>query len=386
MTRTTNEIIAEAEEIVRDLSLGCVSSWKEKTGGSAVGCMPVWSPRELLHAAGILPVGIVGGGDGVEIIKGDAYFQSYICQIPRSTIEMGLNDSLAAIDGMIFPSICDVIRNLSGMWKLLFPKTPAWYLDMPQSFDEIGVEFFTHELKRLLGEFSKLSGQTPDNDKLNASIALYNKNRALIEELYDKRRQAPWRFPVTEGYLVIRAGYQLDVESHNQMLRDYIDAADKSDAKAIDNARVIVLGSFCEQPPLNLIRTIERSGCYVVEDDFTLGSRLIKGEVATEGDAVENLARAFVEQSREAAFIYREEDKGAELVEKTKKCNAEGILCCAPSFCDPALLDQPMMVTAIEKEGIPYTSFKYAENTGQFQVIREQAGTFADSIKLWSQE
>ena len=27
---------------------------------------------------------------------------------------------------------------------------------------------------------------------------------------------------------------------------------------------------------------------------------------------------------------------------------------------------------------------KYAENSGQMQPIREQAGTFADSIKLWS--
>ena len=50
---------------------------------------------------------------------------------------------------------------------------------------------------------------------------------------------------------------------------------------------------------------------------------------------------------------------------------------------DPALLDQPMLVTAVEAAGVPHTSFKYAENTGQFQVIREQAGTFADSIKLW---
>ena len=33
---------------------------------------------------------------------------------------------------------------------------------------------------------------------------------------------------------------------------------------------------------------------------------------------------------------------------------------------------------------IPYTAFKYAENTGQMAPIREQAGTFADSIKLWS--
>jgi benzoyl-CoA reductase subunit C len=58
---------------------------------------------------------------------------------------------------------------------------------------------------------------------------------------------------------------------------------------------------------------------------------------------------------------------------------------CAPSFCDPALLDQPMMTAAVDRERIPWTAFKYSENTGQFQVIREQAGTFADSIKLWNE-
>ena len=36
-----------------------------------------------------------------------------------------------------------------------------------------------------------------------------------------------------------------------------------------------------------------------------------------------------------------------------------------------------------EAAGIPCIAFKYAENTGQFQQFREQAGTFSDSIKLW---
>jgi benzoyl-CoA reductase subunit C len=44
-----------------------------------------------------------------------------------------------------------------------------------------------------------------------------------------------------------------------------------------------------------------------------------------------------------------------------------------------------MVVKALEREGVPWTAFKYSENGGQFQVIREQAGTFADSIKLWSE-
>jgi hypothetical protein len=53
---------------------------------------------------------------------------------------------------------------------------------------------------------------------------------------------------------------------------------------------------------------------------------------------------------------------------------------------DPALLDRPMLQNVLAKQNIPYTAFKYAENTGQIQVIKEQTGTFADSIKLWGAE
>ena len=45
-----------------------------------------------------------------------------------------------------------------------------------------------------------------------------------------------------------------------------------------------------------------------------------------------------------------------------------------------------MAVAAIDQASIPWTAFKFSENNGQFQVIREQAGTFSDSIKLWSGE
>ena len=68
-----------------------------------------------------------------------------------------------------------------------------------------------------------------------------------------------------------------------------------------------------------------------------------------------------------------------------RKTGGEGVIFASPSFCDPALLDRPMIQEVLGRHGIPYISFKYAENTGQMQPIREQAGTFADSIKLWSE-
>ena len=72
-------------------------------------------------------------------------------------------------------------------------------------------------------------------------------------------------------------------------------------------------------------------------------------------------------------------------MESVRRNGAEGVIFCAPSFCDPALLEQPMLVDALAAEGIPHTQFKYSEDTGQFAAIREQAGTFSDSIRLWSE-
>jgi len=120
---TLEEILERAEELYRDVDLVAVQAWKSAhPGRHAIGHLPVYAPREIVHAAGMLSVGVLGGGDQLEIVRGDAYFQSYICHIPRSVVEMGLSGRLDSLDGMLFPSTCDVIRNLSGIWQVLFPE------------------------------------------------------------------------------------------------------------------------------------------------------------------------------------------------------------------------------------------------------------------------
>jgi benzoyl-CoA reductase subunit C len=119
---------------------------------------------------------------------------------------------------------------------------------------------------------------------------------------------------------------------------------------------------------------------------MTISSRFIAGDIDASGDPLEALARAFVEQSVESASVYAaKRTKGSELVQIARRSRAEGVIFAAPSFCDPALLDQPMLQAVMERERIPWTAFKYTENLGQFQVIREQAGTFSDSIRLWGE-
>jgi len=238
--RTRTEIVGWARGCYEDLRLEGVRRWiAEEPGRKAIGYMPIYVAREIIHAADMLPVGIFGGGDQIEVIQGDAYYQSYICRIPRSTVELGLTGRLDCLDGMLFPSICDVIRNLSGMWQIMFKDKYVRYVDVPQNYDDsIGGEFYVHEMQQVREDLAKLRGKPITDDELRASIAVYNDNRAATAELYALRAQAPWQAPTSEVYLVLRAGCVLPPEVHTQLVRDYIAAAKAETRPKRDNARV----------------------------------------------------------------------------------------------------------------------------------------------------
>lgn len=377
-------IIERCEDLYRDLDLNYVQEWKQRTGGKAVGHMPVYVPREILHAAGILPVGIMGGGDSIEIIRGDAYFQSYICHLPRSTVEMGLSGRIDCLDGMLFPAICDVIRNLSGMWQILFPEKYVRYMDFPQTFGEPGHRFYRFEIEELLRDMETLSGIKATPERLNRAIELYNDNRRALTELYNLRAAEPQKVPIADVYLLMRAGNIMDVEEHTVMLRDYIAAAQEIDRPQLDNVRVVITGMFCEQPPLTMVKAMENSGCYIVDDDWMLGARYQMGQTPIGDDPLGSIVDSYFNDTVCTATRYDADGgNGRFLIERVRERDAEGVIFAAASFCDPALLDRPMGQSALNKADIPYTAFTYSENTGQVQVIKEQAGTFADSIKLW---
>ena len=380
-------LLEECKTLAFDLNFTYAKEWKAKSKYRLlVGYLPIYIPREIMHAANALAVGIQGAGDRKQIIKGDAYYQSYICHFPRGVIEMALDHNLDDFDGFLFPSICDCVRNLSGMFKLVKRGKFQRYFDYPQNFEKhIGGTFYRELLETIIKDMFQLNDHKITAQHLNESIALYNTNRRLIEQIYDIRQQFPWRLSAVDVYHIMRAGHVVNVEKHNEMLEEIVALINDDFGEPMDNIRVVVSGSFCEQPPIGLIKSIEMAGCYIIDDDFMLGSRWIQGDIdTTTADPLNAIVNAFLVQSAPSSAVYDVANpKSLRLVKKVKERQADGVIFCAASFCDPALLDQPEMQKGCDAAGIAHINFQFHENTGQFKVIKEQTGTFSDSIKLW---
>ncbi len=381
------ELTNKCEKLAFDLNFKAAKKWKlGKENRVLVGHMPIYFPREIIHAVEGLPVGIMGGGDRKQIVVGDAYYQSYICHIPRGIIEMALSGHFHDFDGFVFPSICDVIRNLSGMFQMSDIGKFAKYMDFPQDFNsDIGGDFYIQEMESVLSKIKEINGIELTKERLNNSIALYNTNRQLIEEIYDIRQAYPWRLSAVDTYHIVRAGMVIPVEEHNSILEDILDEIRQDIGDPMDKIKVVITGAFCEQPPVSLLKTIEVAGCYVVDDDLMLGSRWIQGNIdTTSEDPLRAISEAYLNKSTFSSSVYDVGNpKSARLIKLIKKRKADGVIFAAPSFCDPALLDSPIYNKACDEAGIRYINFQYHENIGQFKVIKEQVGAFFDFIKLW---
>lgn len=352
----------------------------------AVGCFPVYTPQELIAASGALPVSLYGGRGQIEIDHADSRIQSFVCSIARSTLELGLNGCGAGLDGFVVPSICDVARNLAGVWQRNFPDRFAFYLHLPQNVDSpSAVTYYCGELNRLRGALVELTGQPASDEALRHALEVYNRNRYLLNELLERRAAWPERWPASHLYVLAAAGSVLPREDHNRLLERALELGAENSHPRRDVVRVALRGAFCEQPPLELLEVLEEAGCAIVDDDFQIGGRFFLAPVSEAGDPLGALVEAYLHHSVPTAVNNPgRRSRTDDLLGRCRAKNLQGVIFAGAKFCEPALYDAVLLKRALERAGLPSLEFEYEEKMSVFESVRMQAETFVESILFFS--
>jgi benzoyl-CoA reductase subunit C len=379
----SSSVVNRCEDIIQDLNFSTVTQWKEQhPGGKAIGYFPVYAPVELIHACGMLPVGLNGAGDQLDIQYADARFGSFICSIIKTTLEMGLTNHLASFDGLLFSSICDSARNLCFVMKRNFPNLYTDFLHLPHNpSTEASTAFLVTEYERLIENLEQMNGGRVTQRALADSIEAYNENRRLTRQLYDERARNPHLIRTSELYALVRAGNFLPVEEHTALLRQTVHDLPSRTGKQRDSIRIVIEGSFCEQPPLDLIKIIEEAGCYIVDDDFVLGPRWFLEDVPLTNNPLESLAESYVNRSVYSSVRHDwRKPRHKELIEKVRRRKADAALLLIAKFCEPAYFDYVLFKQELEKEGIPHLLMEFEEKMFTFERLRTEIETFVESL------
>src|SRR3990172_1489636 len=347
-----------------------------------VGCYPVYPPFELIHAGGMIPVGIIGGGNRLEIAHADSRFQSFICSIVKSTLELGLTGLLDFLDGIVFHSICDPARNLGSVFKRNFPNLMVEYIHFPQNMTSPHtVNYLAAEYRRLKAVYEEVAGRAITDDALRRSLGIYNDQRRLLRELYAIRAEKPQNVSAVESYIVTRLATLMPPEEYIGILNDALTTVRRRNEKPKDRIKVVLEGSFCEQPPIELIDGLEAAGCYLMDDDFLTGWRFFVEDIPVEGDPVHNLADAYLRRSVYSGVKHdTRERKAKHLIGRVKETGAAAALILSAKFCEPALFDYALYRQALEKEGIPHLFLEFEEKMWIFDKARSEVETFVESM------
>jgi benzoyl-CoA reductase subunit C len=371
-----DQILARGRELIEDTDFPTVRRWRD-AGGRVLGHFQVYFPEEIAHAAGLLPFKVRGAP--VEPTHAESRFGSYLCSILKTSLELALSRKVE-LDAFVTHPICDAARNLAGVWGRNMPY-PCRILYLPQHPTSAhAAAYLRDEYQRVRELCAAVSGRTVDDEALAASIAVFNKNRALLRRLYALRRERPWLVAADEAWVLVALAGLLPREEHNALLATVLPLLESRATPRRDRIRVVFEGGFCEQPPLDLIRAIGRS-CYVVDDDLLIGLRWLTDDVPTDGDPLLRLAQAYLDRSAHSPVQHdARKPKERMLLERIERAGAQAAILTAAKMCEPGLEELVVHTRALDQHGIPYFVSEFEENMTSFDQLEIQLETFVENL------
>ena len=156
---------------------------QKEQGGKIVGIMCEFTPREIIMAAGGVPVCLCGGSAEM-IPAAEEVLPANLCPLIKSTFGYSLekaNPFLEMADLLVAETTCDGKKK---MYELLSETYPMHVLELPQKPDEPDAfEHWVNELVRLKEAMEERFDTVITDEALRDAIVLMNRERGLRREL-----------------------------------------------------------------------------------------------------------------------------------------------------------------------------------------------------------
>ena len=265
---------------------------RKKQGKGIAGIYCEFTPREVILAAGALPVCLCGASRRT-IPTAETVLPSNLCPLIKSSFGYILTSRcpfFVVSDIVIAETTCDGKKK---MYELIADRKPQHILELTQKVDED--EAYGHwlsEVRKLRKALSEHFGRDISESDLEEAIRLMNRERRLLRRALELGRRKP---SIVTGMELARLRYRISgLPEHHRMLEEFVIRAEERGSAVCgpDAPRVMVTGCPMSEGTFKVIELIEECGGVVVVQETCSGWKPL--DTLTEegtGDALDAIAR-----------------------------------------------------------------------------------------------
>jgi benzoyl-CoA reductase subunit C len=342
--------------------------WKARTGGQVVATMCTYTPEELLIAAGMLPVRVLGAHEPQNVTEPHIF--GMFCPFCRDSLAQGLLNRFDYAEGITLTQSCIQYRQAFNSWRMHVP-TVQWdyYLPMPNDVQSPHAKAMHRaEVQRFRVFLQALIGRELTDAALTEALEAVNENRRLLRQLFDLRKQT--NPPVTgleALYASITAQF-IDKREHNEALKKVLAALPNRRLDRNEGVRVMTIGS--ENDDCGFMAMVESVGCTIVIDDQCSGTRYFWNEAKPDADPIKAIADRYCDRPACPTKDYPNHTRFDHVLELAKEYNARAAIFLQQKFCDPHEGDYPDLKRHLEANGIPtlFLEFDITNPLGPFRI------------------
>jgi benzoyl-CoA reductase/2-hydroxyglutaryl-CoA dehydratase subunit BcrC/BadD/HgdB len=343
-------------------------------------------PEELFHAAGFTPVFVFHTAQ--DRGQARAHLPGFTCWVASSALDQALAGDLDGLAAMAFAQTCDTIQGLTDLWRRNVPHVPIFHFGMPTRLDGPAARaYLLAELGDLRRRVESFTGRPISDYALQASIALYNRTRALVRRLYARAAD----FSPPDLYARVRAAFQMPKEIYNEGsgIRDQGSGAPSlpcSPASLLPRSPaplLILVGPTLADPVL--FEVLTQAGARVAGDLLDLGERYFALDAAAEGDPLESLADRLLALVPTPAKYHSQRSRADCLLALVRERGAHGVLFARQKYCEPHGFDTALMTPALDEAGVPHLLVELdgrsIEHPSQAGQLRTRVEAFVEMIQ-----
>lgn len=347
-------------------------------GKKVIGCFEPYTPEELVHASGMIPLGLWGGQTDLKLVK--SYLPPFACPIMQANLELGLNGTYKGLSGVIIPAICDTLRCMTQNWRFGVPDIPMIPIVYPQNrASTASTDYLISEYENVLVMLATITGQMMTEKALFRTIEIYNEHNAVMRDFTTLAVKHLDIITPAVRHAIMKSALFFEKSEHTAIVKEINESLKALPDYNFVGRKVILTGITGE--PDAFLEILTKNKLAVVGDDLAQESRQFRTDIPINGSGgLKRLALQW--KNRTCCSLIHElgKPRGSLLRELCQQTQADGVINCLMKFCDPEEYDQPWLEADLNKAGYPCLTVEIDPLNTSFEQLHTRIQTFAEML------